>query len=58
MEKVKIILENGVEAEVYGIFYLFNSKYYLMYTQKEVDQNGYVIIHLVQVGKEIKNTPE
>lgn len=58
MDKVKIILENGSEAEVHSIFYLYNSKYYFMYTTKEIDENGYVILHLVQVGKELKNTPE
>lgn len=58
MDKVKIILENGSETEVYSIFYLYNSKYYFIYTTGEIDENGYVVLHLVQVGKEIKNTPE
>ena len=58
MDKVKIILENGIEKEVDGIFYLYNTKYYFMYTEKEIDENGYVVLHLVQVGKEMKNTPQ
>jgi len=29
-----------------------------MYTEKEIDENGYVVLHLVQVGKEMKNTPQ
>jgi len=58
VDKVKIILENGSEVEVYSIFYLYNSKYYFMYTTKEIDSNGYVVLYLVQVGKELKNTPE
>lgn len=58
MDKVKIILEDGSEKEVDGIFYLYNSKYYFIYTEKELDENSYVILHLVQVGKEIKNTPD
>ena len=58
MDKVKIILENGVEKEVDGIFYLYNTKYYFMYTEKEIDENGYVVLHLVQVGKEMKNTQQ
>lgn len=57
MDKVKIILENGISKEVDGIFYLYNQKYYFIYTEKELDENGYVILHLVQVGKEIKNSP-
>lgn len=58
MQKTNIILENGETKEVYSIFYLYNSKYYLIYTEKVLDENGYVILHLVQVGKEIKNTPD
>lgn len=56
MEKVNIILESGIEKEVYSIFYLYDSKYYFIYTEKNIDENGYVILNLVQVGKEIKNT--
>lgn len=57
MDKFKIIINEGVETEVDGIFYLYNSKYYFAYTQKEIDEKGYVVFHLVQVGKEIQNTP-
>lgn len=57
MDRVSIILENNVQKEVYSIFYLYNSKYYLIYTESQLDENGYVILHLVQVGKEIRNTP-
>ena len=57
MEKLNIILSDGVEKEVDCIFYLYNSKYYFIYTLKEIDENGYVILYLSQIGKEIKNTP-
>lgn len=57
MDNVKVYLENGQEKEVSGIYYIFNSKYYFMYTEKEKDENGYVILHLVQIGKEVKSTP-
>lgn len=57
MDKFKIITIDGVEKEVDGIFYLYNSKYFFAYTEKEVDEKGYIIFNLVQVGKEIKNTP-
>ena len=56
MENIKIILENGTEKEVNALFYLYNSSYYFIYTEKEIDENGYVILKLVQVGKEVKNT--
>ena len=57
MEKLNIILSNGMESTVDCLFYLYNSKYYFIYTTKEIDENGYVVLHLVQVGKEIQNTP-
>ncbi len=57
MDRVKIIIEDGTEREVSCIFYLYKSKYYFIYTEGQIDENGYVILYLVQVGKEIKNTP-
>ncbi len=56
MDKVKIILENGIEKEVPCIFYLYNNKYYFIYTEGEMDEKGYVILYLVQVGKETQST--
>lgn len=57
MEQVKIILENNSEKVVDSIFYLYNSKYYFMYTERQLDEKDYVLFYLVEVGKEIKNTP-
>ena len=57
MEKLNIILENGIDCDVNCLFYLYNSKYYFIYTTKEIDENGYVILYLTQIGKEVKNTP-
>ena len=57
MENVKIISDNGVEINVNGIFYIFNSKYYFIYTMGEIDEAGYVKLYLVQVCKEVQNTP-
>ena len=56
MENVKIYID-GIQKDVYGVFYIYNSKYYFIYTEKEVDENGYVILYMSQVGKETKNTP-
>lgn len=55
MDSVKIFID-GIQKEVYGLFYVFDSKYYFIYTEKEVDENGYVILYMSQVGKETKNT--
>ena len=57
MENVKIVLDSGVETSVNGIFYVFNSKYFFIYTTGEIDESGYVKLYIVQVCKEVKNTP-
>ena len=56
MDSVKIIYD-GQEKVVDGVFYLYNSKYYLIYTEKELVENDYVVLYCVQVGKEVQNTP-
>ena len=56
MEDAKVILENGTELSVSGIFYIFNSKYYFMYTEKEKIDDDYVQLYVVQVCKEVQNT--
>ena len=55
MENIKILVD-GIEKNVYGLFYVYDSKYYFIYTEKEVDESGYVILYMTQVGKETKNT--
>ena len=57
MENVKIISDNGTEINVFGLFYVFNLKYYFIYTTGEIVENDYVKLYVVQVCKEIKNTP-
>lgn len=57
MENTKIFLDNGTETNVNGIFYVYNSKYYFIYTMSELDENDYVRLYVVQVCKEIQNTP-
>ena len=57
MENTKIFLDNGTETNVNGIFYVFNSKYYFIYTMSELDETDYVRLYIVQVCKEIQNTP-
>ena len=55
MENVKIWID-GIQKDVFGIFYVFDSKYYFIYTEKELDENNYVILYMTMVGKETKNT--
>lgn len=56
MENIKVLID-GIQKEVYGLFYIYNSKYYFIYTEKELDENGYVILYMTQVGKETASTP-
>jgi len=55
MEKIKIMLD-GIVKDVFGFFYIYDSKYYFVYTEKEIDENDYVILYMTQVGKETKQT--
>lgn len=57
MENIKIISDNGIEINVSGLFYVFNSKYYFIYTTGEKVDEEYVRLYVVQVCKEVKNTP-
>lgn len=56
MENTKILIDN-LETAVNGVFYVFNSKYYFIYTLGELDEKDYVKLYVVQVCKEIQNTP-
>ena len=56
MESTNIILDNGVSLQVNGIFYVFDSKYYFMYTDGTLVDGDYVQLYVVQVGKEVQNT--
>lgn len=49
MENVQITID-GILKDVYGIFYIYNSKYYFIYTEKELDESGYVVLYMTQVG--------
>lgn len=55
MENVKIFVD-GIEKNVFGLFYVFDSKYYFIYTEKEVDENDYVFLYMSLVGKETVQT--
>lgn len=57
METANIFSENGSQLAVNGLFYVFNSKYYFMYTQGEAFDDEYIQLYIVQVCKEVKNTP-
>ena len=56
MDKTEIFLEDGTKKIVNCIFYLYNNNYYFLYTENEKDENGYIKLYLVKVGKETVNS--
>lgn len=55
MESIKIIDKTGLEKNVFSIFYSYDGMYYLIYTDKTIDEKDYVILHIVKVGKDLVN---
>ena len=43
MEELKIFSVDGNQIDVDCIYYFSNNNYYLIYTTKEIDENGYVV---------------
>lgn len=56
MENVKVLINNELK-DVWGIFYAYKSNCYFIYTEKEIDENDYVLLYMAKVGKETQNTP-
>lgn len=52
MEDINIVLNDEKIDNVKAIFYTINNIYYLIFTECKLDENGYVILHVVKVGKE------
>lgn len=58
MNELMILDENNREVKSYAIYYTINDRFYVIYTNKEKDENSYVILHIAKVLKEVNNTPE
>ena len=58
MNELMIFNEDNQEEKSYAIYYTINDRFYTIYTTKEKDENGYVILHIAKVLKEVNNTPE
>ena len=58
MNELMIFNEDNQEVKSYAIYYTLNDRFYTIYTTKEKDENGYVILHIAKVLKEVNNTPE
>lgn len=58
MNELMILNEDNREEKNYAIYYTINDRFYIIYTNKEKDENNYVILHIAKVLKEVNNTPE
>lgn len=58
MEELKIFSVDGNQIDVNCIYYFSNNNYYLIYTTKEIDENGYVILNVTKIAREVINAEE
>ena len=58
MKEFLVLNEDNSSSKNYGIYYTVNDRYYVIYTNMEKDENGYVILRIAKVLKEVNNTPE
>lgn len=61
MEELTIFSNQGESMLVSCIYYFNDNNYYLIYTDKEIDENEYVVLHFVKVVCEVDpttNTPQ
>lgn len=58
MEELKIFSVDGNQIDVDCIYYFSNNNYYLIYTTKEIDENGYVVLNVTKIAREVINTDE
>ena len=56
MDNTEVTIENVVK-NVQGIYYISNNNYYFLFTEKQRDENGYIILNIVKVLQEVVNTP-
>ena len=58
MNELMILNEDNREVKSYAIYYTINDRFYIIYTEKEKDENGYIVLHIAKVLKEVNNTEE
>ncbi|MBQ9318070.1 MAG: hypothetical protein IJR82_00355 [Bacilli bacterium] len=56
MDSVEITIDNS-QKKVDGIYYISGNSYYFLFTEKERDENDYIILKIVKVLQEVVNTP-
>lgn len=58
MNELMITNIDNMSIRSYAIYYTNNERFYVIYTEKEKDENGYVVLHVAKVLKEVNSTPE
>lgn len=58
MEELKIFSIDGNQIDVNCVYYFSDNNYYLIYTTKEIDENGYVVLNVTKIAREVINTEE
>lgn len=58
MEELQIFSIDGKPIDVDCIYYFSNNNYYLIYTTREIDENGYVVLNITKIAREVINTDE
>lgn len=58
MNELMITNIDNMPVKSYAIYYTNNERFYVIYTEKQKDENGYVILHIAKVLKEVNSTPE
>jgi len=53
MNDITIVESNGIKTLAKCIYYTSNGGYYLIFTKNEQDSNGYVILYISKIAREI-----
>ena len=58
MKEMLITLDDNSQLKCYAVYYSSQGRYYVIYTDKSIDDKGYVIIHLAKVLKVVNRNEE
>ena len=50
------VIINDQSVSVRAIYYISNNNYYLIYTDEQIDNNGFVILHVAKILQEVVTT--
>ena len=58
MKELLITNNDNTTSKTYAVYYTSKERYYVIYTEKKKDENGYVILNIAKVLKEVNSTPD